>query len=494
MSRILLVVALVMPALLHAQDVTLSGGDNRASASIIRTAVAGPHVLRSGTGRLDFPRDSTITTTLIVIGRPTYLASRVQGDVVVIGSDLFLRPGAEISGRAVAIGGTVAQTTLGHVAGGTESFRDETYDARPQPNGQSLAYRALAEKDPIPFLQPAGIQGLMIPRYDRVNGLSLPLGAVLTVGDGIVEVQPQVTYRSRLGTFDPAAEVRILPGRPVRFEGYAGMDTRSNDAWIYSDLINSATTFFGGSDTRNYFRSKIGEGRVFARVERPGLSLEPFIGGRYEKVSPIAATGAVFSVTGHKDVEMEHIRRLNPLVENGSIGSGLIGAAMYDTAGVVIGRVRAEVEQSFTTVSGTTNFTQFTLDGRVTFPTFKTQRLLFRAHGVATVGDSVTRARYAYLGGSGTLPVVDLLELGGTKVLFLESRYYIPIESVVLPLVGSPSVSFVHFMGSAGVKRLPSLEQEIGVGVALSVLRLDMTTDVARSRGTKFGVGFSLSK
>ena len=494
MSRILIVVALVMPALLNAQDVTLSGGDNRASASIIRSAVAGPHVLRSGTGRLDFPRDSTITTTLIVIGRPTYLASRVLGDVVVIGSDLFLRPGAEISGRAVAIGGTVSLTTLGHVAGGSESFRDETYEAIAQPNGQALAYRALAQKDPIPFLQPAGIQGLIIPSYDRVNGLSLPLGVLLTVGDGIVEVQPQVTYRSRLGKFDPAAIVRLLPGRAVRFEGYAGMDTRTNDAWIYSDLINSATTFFAGTDTRNYFRSKIGEGRVFAHVERSGVSVEPFIGGRYEKVSPITATGDVYSVIGHKDPELEHIRRPNPPVEDGSIGSGLIGAAMYDTAGVVISRIRAEVEQSFTTVAGTKNFTQVTLDGRVTFPTFKTQRLFVRAHGVATVGDSVTRARYAYLGGSGTLSVVDLLELGGSKMLFLESRYYIPIESIVLPLVGSPAVSLVHLMGSAGVKSLPSLEQEIGAGLALSVLRLDVTTDVSRSRGTKFGFGFSLTK
>jgi hypothetical protein len=49
-------------------------------------------------------------------------------------------------------------------------------------------------------------------------------------------------------------------------------------------------------------------------------------------------------------------------------------------------------------------------------------------------------------------------------------------------------------MGSAGVTSLPSLEQEIGVGLALSVLHLDMTTDVSRSRGTKFGISFSLSK
>jgi hypothetical protein len=489
-----LAVAFVVPALLSAQDVVVRGGEDRASTAIIRDAIARPHVVRSGTDRLDLPRDSTITSTLIVIGRPTYLASKVQGDVIVIGSDLFLRPGAEISGRAVAIGGSVALTTLGHVAGGTVSFRDETYDVTAQASGHSLEYHAHAAKDATPLLQPAGLQGLLIPSYDRVDGLSLPVGALLTVGNGVVEVEPRVTYRSRLGKFDPSAIVRILPGKAVRFEGYAGTDTRTNDAWIYSDLVNSLTTFFAGTDTRNYFRSNIGEGRLFALVESPGIAFEPYIGGRYEKVSAITATGDVFSVIGHKDPELEHIRRPNPLVEDGSIGSGLLGAELYDTAGVVTSRLRAEVEQSFSTVTGTKNFTQITLDGRVSFPTFKTQRLFFRGHGVATIGDSVPKARYAYLGGSGTLAVVDPLELGGTKLFFLESRYLIPIESVILPLIGSPAISFSHLMGSAGVTSLPSLEQEIGVGLALSVLHLDMTTDVSRSRGTKFGISFSLSK
>jgi hypothetical protein len=44
------------------------------------------------------------------------------------------------------------------------------------------------------------------------------------------------------------------------------------------------------------------------------------------------------------------------------------------------------------------------------------------------------------------------------------------------------------------VKQLPSLEQEIGVGLGLSALRLDFTQDVAKSRGHKFSIGISLSK
>jgi hypothetical protein len=492
--RVALAIALVAPALLTAQDVVVGRGAERNSGAFIREAAAQKHVVIAGTGRLELPRDSTITSTLLVVGRDTYLASTVQGNVVVVNANLFLRPGVNVTGHAVAIGGTVASTSLGKVGGRIESYPDDVYDVAAQSGTYTFAYRPIAAKHTYALLQPAGFMGVLIPSYDRVDGLSLPVGVLLTAANRMLEVEGSVTYRSRLGKFDPGVDVRIAPDRAVRFVGFAGIDTRSNEKWNYSDLVNSATTFFAGNDTRNYFRSKIGEGRLFGLIERPGIAFEPFIGGRYEKVSPISATGDVWSVTGRKDPDFEHIRRPNPLVEDGSIGSGLIGAQLYDTAGTVVSRVRIGVEQSFTTVTGTKNFTQLTFDGRLDFPTFKTQHLYFRSHAVATIGDSVAKARYAYLGGSGTLPILDILELGGTKLFYLESRYAIPIESVMLPFIGAPIVTLRHIMGSAGVKSLPSLEQEIGIGLGLSALRLDYTRDVGNGRGSNFGVGISLSK
>ena len=216
------------------------------------------------------------------------------------------------------------------------------------------------------------------------------------------------------------------------------------------------------------------------------------MGGRYEQIRPITAGGNVFSVKGRTSVEK--IARPNPLAEEGSIGSGLLGAELNDTTGLVASRLRAELERSFASVAGSANFTQLTIDGRVGFPTFGTQSLHFRAHGVATSGTGVPRARYTYLGGSGTLPVLELLELGGDEVVFVESRYLVPLDRVLLPLVGVPVITLRHIMGSAGVGGLPSLEQELGVGLGLSALRLDYTMDVARSRGHKFSVGISLSK
>ena len=489
MRRIALVLLLCASAA-RAQDIVVRSGVGRNSAEFVREAVSQPHVIIRGTGRLDLPRDSTITSTLIVIGRPTYLASKVQGNVIVIGGDLFLRPGVDVAGHAVAIGGTVAPTTLGRVGGRIESYRDDIYDVSQGPTGTVLDLRPTESADPIPLVQTNGIYGFMIPTYERVDGLSLPFGALVTLAGGGAVLEPTVTYRSRLGAWDPSVTAKVNEGGAVHFAGRAGYFTRTNDAWIYSDLVNSATSFFAGIDTRNYFRSKTADGRVFAAIARPGLTLEPFIGGRYESIRPITAAGNVFSFRGKKDDEK--MARPNPSVEAGTIGSGLLGAQLYDTMGVVTSRLRLEAERSFSTVSGTGGFTQFTFDGRIGFPTFGMQSLRIRAHGVGTIGDSVTHARYAYLGGSGTLPVVDLLELGGTELLFVESRYLIPLPGVVLPLVGSPILTLSHFLGSAGVGSLPSLEQEIGAGIGLSALHFDFTTDAGGNRGHKFSVGISL--
>ena len=494
-------VPLLMPALASllastlasAQTVTVRDAGRNESAPLVRAVLAAPHAIVVGSGRVDFPRDSTITTSLVVLGRDTYLASRVQGDVVVIGANLFLRQGVDVSGRVTAIGGTVTLTTLGRVGGEVQSLRDESYAIEPTAGGFALAARETrVATDPEPVFQLAGLQGLLTPSYDRVDGLSLPIGAVMQLGDHAFEVEPTATYRSRLGTVDPAVTLRLRRGGAPLFEGRAARTTRSNDAWNYSDLVNSALVLFLGTDTRNYFRSNLGEGRVFAHVEGSAFTFDPYIGGRFERVSGITASGNVYSFRGRTDPEKTS--RFNPVVVQSDIGSALVGERFDYTGTPVTGRLYAELEQGLTTNAHAGRFTQLTLDGRLDFPTFGTQRLAFRGHGVATAGDSVSLARYAYLGGSGTLPVLDILEQGGTELLFVESRYIIPVAGIVLPLAGSPVLTLRHIMGAAGVGSLPRLEQEIGAGVGLSALRFDVTTDVARHRGTKVGLGISLTK
>ena len=469
------------------QEVVLREPGPERVASIVRAAASQPHVLRAGEENLVLPRDSVVTTNLLVLGRQTYLASQVQGDVVVVGGDLFLRPGSAISGRAVAIGGAVHRTYLGTVAGPTQSFRDDDYTISAAAQRYELVYQG-RRRDRPPMFQLAGVSGLLMPTYDRVDGVSVPVGVLLTLGDRAVEVQPSATYRSRLGVVDPGVTIRIAPERPLRVEADVGRTTRSNERWIYSDLLNSAATLAFGNDTRNYFRADGGTARAIAHVEGTGVTFEPFVGARYEKVSPITAVGNVYAFSGRKSEE--HMARPNPAVERGEIGSGLLGGSVTYEMGPVTAKLVAEGEKSFRTPDGTSSFTQVTLDGTISFPTFRQQRLQIQAHGVATAGDSTPRARYAYLGRGGTLPLLELLEQGGDQLLFVESRYQIPIAAITLPKVGYPTLHLRHLLGAAGVGSLPKLEQELGVGVGISVLRVEGTFDAAGKRDARYSAGF----
>jgi hypothetical protein len=486
-----LLAALLAPSVLGAQDVVLREPGPERVASVVRSATSRPHAVRAGTGNLVLPRDSVVTTSLIVIGRPTYLSSRVQGDVVVIGGDLFLRTGSEVAGSAVSIGGGVYRTLLGTVGGDVESFRDDHYSVVASPARYELTYHGRGEERP-PVFQLAGISGILLPAYDRVDGVSLPVGALVTLGNRAVELQPFVTYRSRLGVVDPGLTIRIAPERSLRLDAEVGRATRTNEGWIYSDLLNSAATLAFGNDTRNYFRADGGTARLIGHVERPGIVFEPFVGGRYEEVRPITAVGNVYSFVGRDDVD--YIARPNPLVERGEIGSALIGAALEYRVGTVQARLLAEGEQSFQTPDRTSSFTQLTLNGSIEFPTFAMQRLRIEVHAVATAGDSTPRARFAYLGRSGTLPLLELLEQGGDQLVFVDSRYEIPIAALVLPMLGSPTLELRHRMGSAGVGSLPRLEQELSVGLRLSVVRFEATFDAAGERDSRASVGIALGR
>lgn len=491
MSARLALLALALPVAVGAQEVVVRHAGPAPAAEVIEHVLAVPHTVRAGSDRLVLSRDSTIATSLLVLGRPTFLAGRVNGDVVVVGADLFLRPGADVRGRAVAVGGTVATTTLGTVTGGTLSLRDETYDITREGSGFSLRHRDLRVEDMTPVVSLAGFQGLLMPTYDRVDGLSLPVGVSIATPGGLITLQPTATYRSRLGTVDPGATLLVTPSSRLRLEMSGGRETRTNDAWIYSDLVNSLATLFAGTDTRNYFRSVGGVARLIATVDRSSFLLEPYVGARVERVSPISATGNVWSLLERED--SLRMRRPNPLVERGDIRSALAGVDWELYSNDITGRGYLRAEQSFASVEGTSNFLQFTLHGSVQFPTFGTQSLHVAVHGVAGAGDRTPTARFAYLGGSGSLATLDLLEQGGSTLLYVENRYLIPIDAIQLPVIGAPVLTIRDAFGGAGVGGLHDLQHEIGVGIGVSALHLDLNTGVAGRKRTRVSLGISLS-
>lgn len=466
---------------------------------ILEAALAAPHAVMYSQDPVALPRDSVINQTVIVLAPRVTVASTVHGDVIVVGGDLFMHPGGSIEGRAIAIGGGAYNSTLATVRDGRLSFRDETYDLDPDVSGGAyrLSYRALRAESEQPLLTWPLRVGLRIPSYNRVDGVVLPWGPIVTLGDGHFIINPTVTYRSHLGNFDPGIDIDADFGRfDVNVDARRG--TFTNDRWIRGDLLNSLTTLAFGTDTRNYFRADRIEAKGSTDFAFGGFTLTPFLGGLFENAwSTGASLGpdtSVFSIFGKDD---QGIYRPNPAILPGHITSLLTGFDGGWSSGDFTSRLNARVEYALDAMpSPGTNelrFVQTTLQGSARFQTFGSQRLELKSHAVVTTGDAPPPQRYAYLGGSGTISTLVLLELGGDQLFFFDASYVVPIERFSFPMVGSPQITLRFITGSAGIGDLPDFVQNVGVRVGFPLVGVEYLVDPA-SGDSKVSFGFSLGQ
>jgi hypothetical protein len=127
------------------------------------------------------------------------------------------------------------------------------------------------------------------------------------------------------------------------------------------------------------------------------------------------------------------------------------------------------------------SFTQTTIHSEAQFPTFGTQTFSFKAHALVA-GNNVPPQRFGYLGGAGTLATVDLLALGGDRLLYVEGEYTIPLKVFTLPFLGGPFVALRYAAGNAGVGTLPALIQNVGIAAGVGPVRVDYVIDPASNR------------
>ena len=467
------------------------------SGRILRDALSKPYCVVQGDSAVfarTFPRSASYDRTVIVLGGSAAVASRVHGDVIVVGGYLHLRPGAEIDGRAVAIGGGFTNSMLATVHGGIHEFRDNTFAPVRTGSGVALDYRELSLYR-LPLVELIGVQGFQLPRYDRTDGYSQGWGPLINLQGGRIEVEPAVTWRSHLGAIDPDAIVRVHLTRRTGITVRGGRGTFTNDQWIRGDISNSLATLFGGSDARNYWRADRVEGTIGRRWEGATATFEPYVGALGERdwsTGPeVDAPHHAWSFLNRNDVD-EGMKRPNPPVTKGSLASGIAGGTLrWEAQGLSLsGGVRMEAPFR---APGDRRVSQTTADVSIAFVTVRTHQLLVDAHALVTRGDSAPPQRFSYLGGAGTIPTMDLLSEGGDQLFLLDSRYVIPIERVRVPYLGSPSIAVHHLIGSAGVGRLPSFTQNIGARAGIGFLRAEYLVDPKRHKGV-FSLGFSFGR
>jgi hypothetical protein len=319
------------PLSMRAQQVRIADAGPGPVGRTLAAALAAPHRLYEPRGdTVVLRRDSTYDRTVIVLGRTVLVDGSVHGDVIVVGGDMHVHPGARIDGRALAIGGAVYASALAIIRGGVLSHRDFTFDVAAVPGGYTLSYRELRGY-PSPALAFPGLFGLRVPTYDRSNGASITFAPLFSLDTGTVEIEPRVTYRSQLGVVDPGVDVSLFATRRTRFSATASRGTFSNDTWIWKDLVNSLGAIFSGKDTRNYYRADRAELNAYRLWERPTVRIVPFVGARWERaksVRPDSGTNSgPWSLFDRTD-RVNGMWRGNPHIDAGNIASALAGTSL----------------------------------------------------------------------------------------------------------------------------------------------------------------------
>jgi hypothetical protein len=494
------------------------GGPGIAPQLVAQTLTHPYSVVAVEPTRYVLPRDSTTTRTLIVLGRDVVIEGQVKGDVLVIAGDLYMHPGGSISGRAISIGGGVYESSLATIGGGVTRFDDFTYTISliPESRSYALDYQAIHERKAEPFSLP-GFFGFRVPIYDRSDGLSLAVGPRFEIPNTRTTILPRLTYRSQLGRIDPSLVAIDSIDRRTAIRVVAERGTYSNEEWIRSDLVNSTDFFFAGSDARNYYRADRGELSIARRWETVNGEFTPSIGAEFERaysVRPFAnATGGPWSFLGKHDVE-EGLRP-NPDFPRTDVRAALLGAtwrwerngidasasareeigsSQLNVASDSLLRIPIDSGRSFASTPVRDGvFSQLTLHGTLRFPTFGTQSFRFESHVVLpTSGGNTPPQRFVYLGGSGTLPTLDMLELGGDHLMYFDFRYNIPIDRVTLPVVGPPVVTIREALGGAAVGGFPTLHQNTGVRLSASFVYAEWLYDPVAHRGhSAYGVSLA---
>lgn len=496
MSRCAFIAWLLLGAAapVQGQLVTIRDSGPGPAGRLLASALAGVHrVVAGGPDELLLPRDSVYPVTLVVLGRDVAVQGKVRGDIIVVDGNLFIRPGGQVDGRGIAIGGGAYPSMLGTARGGLTGFIDVGFQITAADGAFVLDYRVLRQY-PSPPLSFPGLFGLRIPSYDRSDGLSLPYAPALSVDTERAVVEPTLTYRSQLGTFDLSLSARMQAGRRFHVDAFGGRGTFTNDGWIWSDLVNAGEVFLTGTDSRNYFRADRAEVTAHELVETPDAEFEPYVGMRTESARSVrpdsGAGGGPWSLFGRRDAG--HMLRPNPRVDDGHLTSVLVGGRLDWLLQGVQTTLQLDAEQALA-APRSRRFTQTVFAGHVGFPTFGNQQFGFDAHLLLTAGDTAPRQRWGYLGGAGTFPILPLLSRGGDQLVYFESNYLIPVNRIDLPLIGAPTVTLRDVLGSAGPRHLPPFEQNIGARIALSIVRVEYLVDPVR-RVTHFALGLSLTR
>ncbi len=241
------------------------------------------------TGRLDIPAEQVVGGDVAVLGGPLVIAGRVRGSVVVVNGDAEIRPGAQVDGDLVVVGGLLRGRSDGLV-GGDVVWHREPLDYRLEQQRLVLGAGGLDLATDLEawtrrWRRPESASRLVIGAgtYNRVEGLPVQIGPSFRHHDGWGRARLDVygIFRSansfewedeNLG-YDVHARSDWVGTLPF------GVSLRAYDVvspverWHLRDTEVGLASFFLHKDYRDYYDRKGAGGSVRVGPESHQLEL-----------------------------------------------------------------------------------------------------------------------------------------------------------------------------------------------------------------------------
>ena len=401
----------------------------------------------------------TIPTNLLVLDGVVYLEGVVQGDVVAIDADVYLRPGSVIEGDLVNAGGGVYRSDLSEVRRRVRSLPNLPYEVDRRADAV-----VIVSHEPFRALDLGGLLGFGIPEYNRVDGFAPKWGFTLStrpfLGGFAPGVRGHVGFRTATGELTGGGSA-FVESEQVLIEGGWSRLTRSNDRWIRGDLLNSVDFLLDGDDMRNYYGADIFFGLARYRIGSEEGQRFVDLGVRYEDEAAGSLRGqSPWTIFGDDTL------RANPSINEGSTRSFIPFVAGEWLTPRTATDARVEVEMgSFTSDTdplvcepaeeecpqAESEFTRLRIDSEFAMQALLDHTLEIELQFMLPVGgdEPLPRQRWGMLGGSGTIRTVDDAAFYGDHLAYSETEYIIPLRFIRLPRNIVPSFELLHAAGLA---------------------------------------------
>jgi len=476
--RTLLVAVLLIlaPMQTSGQRVTIQGrGDPELDAQI-RRFLADTPVLVLTQDTLIAPSD-TLRGRIAAIGIVMRVAGVVDGDLLIVDANVYVRPTGVVRGTVTSIAGVFIPSPYARIDADVTSHDDAPYDVEHRDGGVHILGQT-RRRD----FDPGRLWGLRLPTYDRAAGLTLSAGATWYPLPP-TRVEPRIQawggYAFEREDFVGRASLG-LSGFDMALEFGAERITATQDRWIRGDVLNSLGVLAMGSDYRDYYAAE----RAWASLTRFAGDVTIQLQAAIEDATSLPAQD-VWSVTEPDSV------RPNAAIDEGRIASATLGADASIGSDWIEIRLSLSGEAGWEVAGGDFDFQRYLAEAQIAASGFSnhTIEISGRLQGPLPGTDSLPQQRRSLLGGLGTVETLPIGALRGDRLALVRTTYAVPLDPLRIPGLGSPVAEAVYAIGSTWTWGSPAdFVQALGLRIHFPLLYAFAFVDPDGDRGPGFGL------